>query len=104
MARYLLIGFGVTNQAVADALDRRGHNIVVCDDGATGAALLAANQRGLDLVERPDPAAYERLISEADVVVPSPGIGDVHPVFDVARRAGVPVRSEFDLAAEWDER
>ena len=102
--RYLLVGFGVTNQAVADALTRRGNDIVVTDDGNTGAALLAANERGIELVERPDPAAYERLISAVDVVVPSPGLGDVHIALELARRAGVPVRSEFDLAAEWDER
>jgi len=104
LTRYLLIGFGVTNQAVADALITRGQQIVVCDDGNTGAALLAANARGIDLIERPDDKAYERLVSDADVVVPSPGIGDVHVAFDLARRAGVPVRSEFDLAAEWDDR
>jgi len=104
MAKYLLVGFGVTNQAVADAVRRRGHEIVVCDDNAGAAALIAANERHLRLVERPDPAMYERLISDADIVVPSPGIGDVHLALDLARRAGVPVRSEFDLAAEWDTR
>src|SRR5690349_2060901 len=104
MARYLLVGFGVTNQAVADALLRRGHAVVVCDDAAGASALLAANDRGIALVERPDAATYERLIGEVDVVVPSPGIGDVHPALDMARRAGVPLRSEFDLVAEWDDR
>src|SRR3954447_4384543 len=104
MARYLLIGFGVTNQAVADALLRRGHEVVVCDDGNTGAALLAANERGIHLIERPDEATYRDLIAGVDVVVPSPGIGDVHVALDLAVRAGVPVRSEFDLAAEWDDR
>ncbi|HEX4821746.1 MAG TPA: UDP-N-acetylmuramoyl-L-alanine--D-glutamate ligase [Acidimicrobiales bacterium] len=104
MSRYLLVGFGVTNQAVADALTARGNQIVVCDDRSTGASLLAANERGIELVERPDVAAYERLVAGVDVVVPSPGIGDVHVALDLARRAGVPVRSEFDLAAEWDAR
>jgi UDP-N-acetylmuramoylalanine--D-glutamate ligase len=104
MARYVLVGFGVTNQAVADALVRRGHEVVVCDDTAGASALVAANERGIALVERPSPDAYERLIGEADVVVPSPGIGDVHLALDLARRAGVPIRSEFDLAGEWDGR
>lgn len=103
-ARYLLIGFGVTNQAVADALRRRGHEIVVCDDTAGAGALLAANERGIALVERPTADTYAQLIDAADVVVPSPGIGDVHHALDLARRAGVPVRSEFDLAQEWDDR
>ncbi|MEY2454405.1 MAG: UDP-N-acetylmuramoylalanine--D-glutamate ligase, partial [Acidimicrobiaceae bacterium] len=46
----------------------------------------------------------ERLIGDVDVVIPSPGVGDVHVALDLARRAGVPVRSEFDLAADWDDR
>src|SRR5204862_914484 len=50
------------------------------------------------------PAAYEHLIADVDVVIPSPGIGDVHVALDLAARAGVPVRSEFDLAAGWDDR
>lgn len=90
MAKYLLVGFGVTNQAVADALQKRGHEFVVIDDK--------------DFSGAPDLATYERLVGSVDVVVPSPGVGDVHVAFDLARRAGVPVRSEFDLAAEWDHR
>jgi UDP-N-acetylmuramoylalanine--D-glutamate ligase len=88
--RALLVGFGVTNQAVADALRKRGHEFVVIDDKDSGGA--------------PDVASYERLIGDVDVVIPSPGVGDVHVAFDLARRAGIPVRSEFDLAAEWDDR
>ncbi|MEY2460599.1 MAG: UDP-N-acetylmuramoylalanine--D-glutamate ligase [Acidimicrobiaceae bacterium] len=88
--RALLIGFGVTNQAVAEALQKRGHEFVVVDDKDFGGA--------------PDVATYERIIDEVDVVIPSPGVGDVHVALDLARRAGVPVRSEFDLAVEWDSR
>src|SRR4051812_38373534 len=83
---------------------KRGHEIVVCDDENTGAALGAANARGIELIERPDEAAYEHLIRGVDVVVPSPGIGEIHIALDLAHRAGVPIRSEFDLAAEWDRR
>lgn len=88
--RALLIGFGVTNQAVAHALEKRGHEFVVVDDKDTGGV--------------PDVASYERLIRDVDCVVPSPGIGDVHIALDLARQGGVRVRSEFDLAAEWDDR
>ncbi|MEY2446613.1 MAG: UDP-N-acetylmuramoylalanine--D-glutamate ligase [Acidimicrobiaceae bacterium] len=88
--RALLIGFGITNQAVADALRKRGHEFVLIDD---------RDSRGA-----PDVATYERRIGDVDVVVPSPGVGDVHVALEIARAAGVPVRSEFDLAAQWDDR
>jgi UDP-N-acetylmuramoylalanine--D-glutamate ligase len=88
--RYLLVGFGVTNRAVADALHARGHETVVIDDKDTGGA--------------PDVEQYTRVLRDVDVMIPTPGLGDAHPALDLARAAGVPIRSEFDLAAEWDSR
>src|SRR5204862_4044819 len=55
-------------------------------------------------IENPDEATYKRLIGGVDVVMPSPGIGDVHIALQLAQQAGVPVRSAFALAAEWDDR
>ncbi|HEV3226380.1 MAG TPA: UDP-N-acetylmuramoyl-L-alanine--D-glutamate ligase [Acidimicrobiales bacterium] len=102
--RAVLIGFGITNQAVADGLLQRGHEVVVCDDEASASVLAAASARGVELVESPGADGYERVIGASDVVLPSPGIGDVHLALGIARRLGVPVRSEFDLAAQWDDR
>lgn len=102
--RALLVGFGVTNQAAADALAERGVEVVVADDSPTPAARRAADQRGIELHPSPSATAYDALVREADVVLPSPGIGDSHPAFDAARSAGVPIRSELDLAQQWDER
>jgi UDP-N-acetylmuramoylalanine--D-glutamate ligase len=102
--RALLYGFGVTNQAVADALVARGVAVVVADDAPSDAALDAARARGLDIVAAPDADELETLVRDAAMVLPSPGLGDVHAVIASARAAGVPVRSEFDLAMQWDDR
>ena len=40
----LLLGFGVTNQAVADALVRRGQAVVVCDDKPTDMSRASASR------------------------------------------------------------
>jgi UDP-N-acetylmuramoylalanine--D-glutamate ligase len=100
----LLLGFGLTNQAVADALTRRGIDVVVTDDNASDASSAAADERGIELVAGPDRARYEGLVRAASEVLPSPGIGDTHVALELARALGVPVRSEFDLAGEWNER
>jgi UDP-N-acetylmuramoylalanine--D-glutamate ligase len=100
----LLVGFGVTNRAVADALVRRGHEVVVVDDAPNAASRDAAARAGVELIEAPDDAAYEALVAASTMVVPSPGIGDVHRVLPIAARRHVPVRSELDLAAQWDSR
>ncbi len=102
--RVLLYGFGITNRAVADALLARGHDVVVVDDTADQKRASAARARGLDITVAPDHAGLVSLVRAVDMVVPSPGLGDVHPVLDIARGAGVAVRSELDLAAEWDDR
>jgi UDP-N-acetylmuramoylalanine--D-glutamate ligase len=102
--RALLLGFGMTNQAVADALARRAHEIVVTDDSPSESSRLAANKRGIELVESPDRSRYDDLVRAATVVLPSPGIGDTHVALALARRHDVPVRSEFDLAEQWNHR
>jgi UDP-N-acetylmuramoylalanine--D-glutamate ligase len=100
----LLLGFGVTNQAVADALAARHQAFEVCDDAPTDASRAAARARDIDVIERPDRTRYDQLVRASSAVLPSPGIGDSHVAIDLAHQAGVPVRSEFDLAAEWDSR
>lgn len=102
--RALLVGFGVTNRAVADALLARGCEVIVADDAPDVAVSAAARERDIDIVRAPDPARYRDLVRAVGMVVPSPGLGDSHPSLDAASEAGVPVRSEFDLAARWDSR
>jgi len=102
--RALLLGFGLTNQAVSDALAKRGHAVVVTDDRPTDVSRAAARARGIELVESPDQSTYDELVKDASVVLPSPGIGDSHVALELARRHDVAIRSEFDLADEWNHR
>ena len=104
MTSALLVGFGVTNRAVARALVRRGHDVVATDDRPTAALRAAAGEIGVSFVAAPTPEQLRDLVAAADAVVPSPGVPDHHPVFATAAATGTPVRSEFDLAGEWDDR
>lgn len=100
----MLVGFAVTNQAVARALLGRGSEVVATDDHPSAATRAAAESSGVDLIEAPDDARLGALVSSVDVVVPSPLVPERHPVLGLAASAGVPVVSEFDLAREWDDR
>ena len=102
--RSVVVGLGVTGQAVLDALVRRGHDVVAADDRPSDEAARAAAAAGVDLVVAPDADELRRLLDGAGEVVPAPGLPDRHPVFAAAADAGVPVRSELDLAARWDDR
>ena len=100
----LVIGFGITGQAVAHALRSRGFSVVAVDEHPSDAVRTAAASLAVELVEAPSVSDLARLVEASDFVLPSPGIPEMHPVFGLAQSAGVPILSEFDLAGSWDQR
>jgi UDP-N-acetylmuramoylalanine--D-glutamate ligase len=99
--RALVVGLGRSGQAVARHLMVRGTAVSVVDDAPGDEARAEAAALGLTLVERPSVEALADMVVRADVVVPSPGVPASHPVYALARAAGVPVRGEVELAARW---
>ncbi len=100
----LVLGLGVCGRAVAATLVRSGRPVVVVEDHPRTEHRVTADLLGVTLVDAPDPERWPELVSGASVLFPSPGVPDVHPVFAAARAAGVPVRSELDLAGALDDR
>jgi len=101
--RPLVLGLGVTGAAVTRALVRRGIAVSVTDDGSLDRGPELAARLGARWVD-PPAEAWDALVASHDAILPSPGVPERHPIFASARRAGVAVRSEFDLAAAWDDR
>jgi len=99
-----VVGLGVTGEAVARRLaaDADGGAVTVVDDNpsaprfAERAAALEA--LGVGVVGAPSPEGLAELVGAAELVVPSPGVPEAHPVYRLAAGAGVPVRSEVELA------
>jgi UDP-N-acetylmuramoylalanine--D-glutamate ligase len=100
----LIIGFGVVGRALASALVERGHRPVVVEDRPTDQARRLATDLGVELVEQPTSERLGGVVAAATVLLPSPGVPDHHPVFDLVAGSGLPIRSEFDLARLWDDR
>jgi UDP-N-acetylmuramoylalanine--D-glutamate ligase len=100
----VIVGFGVTGRAVATVLTDRGHHPVVIDDRPAEQAVARAEELGVDLIVGPTGPDLDAVMGQATVLLPSPGVPDHHPAFTAAAAHGVPVRSEFDLAAMWDDR
>jgi UDP-N-acetylmuramoylalanine--D-glutamate ligase len=96
----LLVGMGITNRAVAGALLRRGHSVTAVDDRVDDVLRSAASDLGLELIESPSADSLRALASRVDFLVPAPGLPESHAAFSL----GVPVVSELDLAAAWDDR
>jgi UDP-N-acetylmuramoylalanine--D-glutamate ligase len=99
----LVVGLGVTGAAVARQLLARGHSVVACDDRPGPAAREAAAALGVRLAVAPDADELKDLVGSVGVVLPSPGVPARHPVLTCAEGAGVPVWSEFELAARWSD-
>jgi UDP-N-acetylmuramoylalanine--D-glutamate ligase len=99
--RALVVGLGRSGEAVARHLLVRGTSVAVVDDAPGEEARAAAAALGLVLVERPPVDVLADMVVRADVVVPSPGVPAWHPVYGLARAAGIPVRGEVELASRW---
>lgn len=102
--RVLVYGLAVAGAATARALVARGTEVVVVDDDVTDARRQRAHELGVELV--PGPLADDdlaALVRTCSAVVPSPGVPERHQVVHHARAAGVPLRSEIDLAYEWEQ-
>jgi UDP-N-acetylmuramoylalanine--D-glutamate ligase len=101
--RALVYGLAITGDATVRALTARGWSVTVADDRSTGATRAAADDLGVELVEAPDEATVASLVAGVDLVSPSPGLPEGHRLFTAAARAGVPVRSEIELAYGWEQ-
>lgn len=104
--RVVVIGLAETGVAVTRRLRAEGSEVTVLEDApAPGDAVYAGRAAevralGAQLHEAPSSEAIADVIAGADLVVPSPLVRLEHPALAAARAAGVPVRSEIDLAGE----
>ena len=100
----LVYGMAITGSAVAQALHDRGVRVLVADDEPTEAKISAAAALGAELIRCPAATVLDKLVAAADIVCPAPGIAETHPVIDAARRGGKPIRTEIDIAYEWEQQ
>ncbi|MBV9660104.1 MAG: UDP-N-acetylmuramoyl-L-alanine--D-glutamate ligase [Acidimicrobiales bacterium] len=91
----------MTGRAVVAHLGAIGQPVAVLDDAPGPEQVKAGEALGVEVEHMPrgEDAIAARL-SGVEMIVPSPGVPVGHPVFAAARRLGVPVRSEIELASE----
>ena len=102
--RALVYGMAVAGQATAKALVQRGYRVIAADDRPTDEGRALASELGIDFHASPAPERVHRLVERVDMLVPSPGVPDRHQAIAAARRAGVSIRTELDLAYEWEQQ
>jgi UDP-N-acetylmuramoylalanine--D-glutamate ligase len=100
----LVYGIALAGDALSTQLVRRGWRVLVADDQPSDAKRTRAAELGTTLVERPDGAAIAALVDEADIVCPAPGVPETHAIVEAAVAAARPLRSEIDLAYDWEQQ
>jgi UDP-N-acetylmuramoylalanine--D-glutamate ligase len=95
--RVLVVGFGRTGQAVARVLAARGDRVRAGD--VRSPAALRVDASALPDVELCAGSDGPELLADVDLVVPSPGVPRTAPVLVEARRRGIAVASEIEVAA-----
>ncbi len=102
--RALVVGLGVAGEAAAHRLRERGWSVVVVEDHPGDASRLRSASlaaKGVVTHERPRSDELAGLVAGCDLIVPSPPVPPSHPGVALALATGVPVWSEFELAARW---
>jgi UDP-N-acetylmuramoylalanine--D-glutamate ligase len=102
--KVLVYGVAVAGMATLKALLARGYEVIVVDDSVNPQKAAAVSNLGCDLIERPGARELGLLISSCDFVAPAPGIPEAHPLISESCARGVPLRSELDLAYEWESK
>lgn len=93
--RVSVIGAGRTGQAAARFLTGRGARVFLSDQGELPETL-KRNLRSWGV--RHEEGGHSRAALDADLIVPSPGVPSHAPMLVEARRRGVPVMGELELA------
>ena len=99
----LIYGIALAGNALAAQLARRGWTLVIADDVATEAKRQMAAAMDTELIESPTAEQMANLVGAADIVCPAPGVPETHAVVLAALAAGKPLRTEIDLAYEWEQ-
>jgi UDP-N-acetylmuramoylalanine--D-glutamate ligase len=96
--RVVVVGAARSGIAAADLLARRGARVVLTESRATFRDAGRLEQAGVELeLGGHTTGTFEG----ADLVVVSPGVPTEQPVFDAARRPGVEIIGELELASRW---
>lgn len=99
--RALVYGLAITGASTVRALQAHAYSVVVADDSIDPAKQDLAASLGVELLPRPiDPDAFTR---QFDLVSPSPGVPETHPVVIAARNGGIKLWSEIELAYRWEQ-
>lgn len=104
MKRVAVFGLALTGTAVARALTLRGIEVVLSDDRLTDDHRILARDLNCPLVDVSDSATLDEFFDGVDTLLPAPGVPPQHRVITSAVSRSLAIRSEIDVAYEWEQQ
>ncbi len=98
-----VVGLGVTGEATAGFLHRRGAAVAVFDDSISERLKKVADRLAAEGIEVRLGGSGAVALEKADMIVLSPGVPHTLAPFERARKRGVPVLGEIELASRFIE-
>ncbi len=103
MRRVAVFGLGIAGRATAQALTNRGFGVRLADDSITDEMGTFANDIDAPLYASSE-TQIQQLLRDVDTLIPAPGVPPSHRVIEVATRAKIAIRTEIDVAYEWEQQ
>ena len=99
-----MFGLGVAGMAVANALHQRGETVILADDEATQQHQDFARALSCEFVDLSNKLAVPKILERVHRLAPAPGISENHHVITTARKMGLTISSELELAYNIEEQ
>lgn len=103
MRRVAVFGLGIAGRATAQALADRGYGVRLADDVITDEMAAFADHIDAPLYS-PSDDQIRQLLRNVDTLIPAPGVPPRHRVIDAATKAKIAIRTEIDVAYEWEQQ
>ena len=98
----LVYGVGIAGMATIRALKQRDIDFIAVDDRLTDIQRLALAEIDVVAIESPSDTELRKLIEMSACVAPAPGIAEHHRLITESLHQGKEIKTELDLAYEWE--
>jgi UDP-N-acetylmuramoylalanine--D-glutamate ligase len=103
MQRIAVFGLARAGTATARALAGRGFEVVLADDVSHSSHQQLATELGCQLVDVSTPLGLRNFLEGVDTLIPAPGVPPRHALIQRAQQQNITVRTEIDVAYEWEQ-
>lgn len=104
MKRVAVFGLALAGAAAARAVAARGIEVVLSDDAIVDEHRRLATELGCTIVPVVTQSDLVAFLDGVDVLIPAPGVAPHHRVIVEALVRDISVRTEIDIAYEWEQQ